>query len=97
MNLETKHFYIENEKTKYKTHSKWWEIGKLYIKTTEYCTKMNKVTNNRYNKLIQDINQEKLKPHTDSQKIEQNQIELQDIDNYKINGNIIRSTEKELR
>ena len=83
----------QNEKTKYKTHSELQEIGKLYIKTItiEYCTKKDKEKNNRYNKLIQDINKEKLKPHPDYKKIEQNQIGLEDIDNYKIGGNLIRS------
>ena len=50
----------QDEKTKYKTHSEWWEIGKLYTKTIiiEYCTKNNKERNNRYNKLIENINEE---------------------------------------
>ena len=71
-------------------------IGKLCIKTItiEYFTKKNKEINNRYNKLIQDINDEKLKPHPDYKKIEQNQIELEDIDDYKTNGAVIRSKEK---
>ena len=83
----------QNEKTKYKTHRELQEIGKLYIKTitTEYRTKKNKEKNNRYNRLIPDINKEKLKPHPDYKKIEQNQIELEDIHNYKTDGNIIRS------
>ena len=70
--------------------------GKLCIKTItiEYFTKKNKEINNRYNKLIQDINDEKLKPHPDYKKIEQNQIELEDIDDYKTNGAVIRSKEK---
>ena len=86
----------QNEKTKYKTYSQWWEIGKLYTKTIiiEYCTKKNKEINNRYNKLIENINEEKLKPHPDYKKIEENQTELEDIDNYKIHGTIIRSKEK---
>ena len=86
----------QDEKTKYKTHSEWWEIGKLYTKTIviEYCTKKNKEINNRYNKLIENINEEKLKPHPDYKKIEENQTELEDIDNYKIHGTIIRSKEK---
>ena len=71
-------------------------IGKRCIKTItiEYFTKKNKEINNRYNKLIQDINDEKLKPHPDYKKIEQNQIELEDIDDYKTNGAVIRSQEK---
>ena len=86
----------QNEKTKYKTHSEWWEIGKLYIKTItiEYCTKKNKEINNRYNQLIKNINDEKLKPYPDYKKIEENQTELEDIDNYKTHGTIIRSKEK---
>ena len=45
-------------------------VGKLYTKTTiiEYCTKENKETNNRYNKFIENINEEKLKPHPDYKK-----------------------------
>ena len=71
-------------------------IGKRCIKTItiEYFTKKNKEINNRYNKLIQDKNDEKLKPHPDYKKIEQNQIELEDIDDYKTNGAVIRSKEK---
>ena len=70
----------QNEKTKYKSHSEWWEIGKLYTKTKiiEYCTKKNKKINNKYNQLIKDTNEEKIKPHPDYKKIEQNQIELED-------------------
>ena len=68
------------KKKKYKTHSEWWEIGKLYTKTIiiEYCTKKNKKINNKYNQLIKDTNEEKIKPHPDYKKIEQNQIELKD-------------------
>ena len=86
----------QNEKTKYKTYSQWWEIGKLYIKTIiiEYCKQKNKEINNRYNKLIENINEEKLKPQPDYKKIGENQTELEDIDNYKIHGTIIRSKEK---
>ena len=86
----------QNEKTKYKTHSEWWEIGKLYTKTIiiEYCTKKNKEINNRYNKVIQHINEEKLKPYPDYKKIEENQTELEDIDNYNIHRTIIKSKEK---
>ena len=93
-----KHFWNDwqNEKTKCKTHNEWWEIGKLYIKTItiEYCTKKNKEINNRYNQLIKNINEEKSKPYPDYKKTEENQRELEDIDNYKTYGTIIRSNKK---
>ena len=43
--------FWQKEKTKYKSHSEWWEIHKLYTKTItiEYFTKENKKINNKYN------------------------------------------------
>ena len=84
------------KKQNIKTHREWWEIGKLYTKTItiKCCTTKNKEVNNRYNKLIQQMNEEKLKSHPDYKKIEENQTELEDIDNYKIHRTIIRSKEK---
>ena len=84
------------KKQNIKTHREWWEIGKLYNKTItiKCCTKKNKEVNNSYNKLIQQMNEEKIKSHPDYKKIEENQTELEDIDNYKIHRTIIRSKEK---
>lgn len=93
-----KHFWNnwQDEKTNYKNHNEWLEIGKLYFKTIaiEYCTKINKEINEKYNNLIKNINEEKLKFQQDSRKIKQYQTELEEIENYKSHGTIIRSKEK---
>ena len=86
------------EKNNYKNHNEWWEIGKIYFKyiAIEYCTKRNNEINQKYNKLIKNINEEKLKSQPDPTKIEHYQTELEEIENYKIHGTIIRSKEKRI-
>lgn len=80
----------QNEKKNYDNHNNWWEIGKIYFKVIaiEYCTKINHKLNQKHNKLIKNINEEKLKTQPDPTKIENFLIELEEIENYKINGTI---------
>ena len=80
----------QNEKKNYDNHNNWWEIGKIYFKVIaiEYCTKTNHKLNQKHNKLIKNINEEKLKTQPDPTKTENFLIELEEIENYKINGTI---------
>ena len=70
--------------------------GKLYFKTVliDYCTRRNKPTNKKQQELIDHISQEKLKLHPNIEQINKYQQELNDIENYKNEGTIIRSKEK---
>ena len=45
------------------------KMAKFILKNhIEYCTKKDREINEKYNKLIKDINEEKLNPHPDSKK-----------------------------
>lgn len=48
----------------------------------------------KYQNLIKNINNEKSKPQPDTIKIEQYQINLEEIENYNTQGTIIKSKEK---
>ena len=58
---------------------------------TQYCVKMQKNMRNKWDKLTQFITIEKTKPNPNQDKIQEAHQHLQDTDNYKISGSIIRS------
>ena len=76
--------------------STWWEVGKLCFKmlATRYCVQMQKNIRNKQDEQTQFIKIEKTKPNPNQDKIQEAHQHLQDIDNYKISGSIIRSKEK---
>ena len=69
---------------------------KLYFKmpAAQYCVQMQKNIHNNQDQLTQFITIEKTKPKPNQDKIQEAHQHLQDIDNYKISGSIIRSKEK---
>ena len=80
----------------YNNHNLWWDAGKLYLKTItiDYCTRRNKNINQKQQQLINDISHEKSKLNANIEKIKKYQQDLNDIENYKTEGTIIRSKEK---
>ena len=62
----------------------------------EYCTKRSKEINQKQQALIQNITKEKSKIHPNTDIINKHQQDLQDIQNYKIRGTIIRTKEKNI-
>ena len=60
---------------------------------TQYCAQMQKNIRNKQDELTQFITTEKTKPNPNQEKIQETHQHLQDIDNYKISGSIIRSKE----
>ena len=69
---------------------------KLYLKTIiiEYCTKRNKEINKKQQTLIENITKEKSKINPNIEIVNKHQQELNEIENYKLTGTIIRSKEK---
>ena len=61
---------------------------------TQYCVQMQKNIRNKQEELTQFITIEKTKPNPNQDKIQKAHQHLQDVDNYKISGSIIRSKEK---
>ena len=88
--------YWQNEKIKYKNHNAWWDAGKIYLKaiTIDFCTRKNKQINKKQQYLISYITQEKSKLIPNIEKLNKYQQELNDLENYKTEGTIIRSKEK---
>ena len=88
--------FRQHKKKEYKNHNDWWDAGKLYFKTIaiDYCTRRNKQINKKQQELIHYISQEKSKLNPNIEQINKYQQELNDIENYKNEGTIIRSKEK---
>ena len=88
--------YWQKEKIEYKNHNAWWDAGKMYLKTIiiNFCTRKNKQINKKQQHLISYITQEKSKLIPNIEKLNKYQQELNDIENYKTEGTIIRSKEK---
>ena len=88
--------FWQNQKKKYDNQLLQWDAGKLHLKNIiiEYCTKRSKKLNQKQQTLIQNITTEKSKINPNTDIINKNQQELNDIENFKINGTIIRSNEK---
>ena len=86
----------QNQKNKYLNINDWWESGKLYFKqlAIEYCTRKNQKITKKQNPLTTQILQEKAKLKPDIEKIEKYQQTLDEINNYKVQGKIIKSKEK---
>ena len=68
----------------------------MYLKTItiEYCTRRNKQINKKQQELINYISQKKSKINPNLEKINKYQQDLNDTENYKSEGTIIRSKEK---
>ena len=88
--------YWQKQKRKYDNQLLWWDAGKLYLKTIiiEYCTKRNKEINQKQQTLIENITKEKSKINSNIEIINKYQQELNEIENYRLTGTIIRSKEK---
>ena len=86
----------QEQKQSYNQLSTWWEAGKLYLKmlAARYCVELQKNIRNKHKQLTQLLKSEKLKPNPDQNQINNIHIYLQDIQNYKNTGSIIRSNEK---
>ena len=70
--------------------------SKMYLKTIiiDFCTRKNNQINKKQQDLFFYITQEKSKLTPNIKKINKYQQELNDIENYKTEGTIIRSKEK---
>ena len=90
--------YWQNNKIEYENLNDWWDAGKLYLKAiaTEYCTRRNKQINKKQQELINYMSQEKSRINPNIEKINKYQQELTEIENYKSQGTIIRSKEKNI-
>ena len=88
--------YWQKQKRKYDNQLLWWDAGKLYLKTIiiEYCTKRNKEINQKQQTLIKNITKEKSKINSNIEIINKYQHELNEIENHRLTGTIIRSKEK---
>ena len=88
--------YWQKEKIKYKNHNAWWDAGKMYLKAIaiDFCNRKNKQINKKQQHLISYITQEKSKLIPNIEKKNKYQQELNNIENYKTEGTIIRSKEK---
>ena len=86
----------QKEKPKYNSINQWWDSGKIYfqILAIEYSKKQNHLINSKLQKLTDQIIHEKTKTTPNLTNINNWQQELEDIENYKIQGSIIRSKEK---
>ena len=84
-----------SEKNKCTSLNRWWESGKMYFKII--AIKVSTIKNQKINKDLQNLTnnvlQEKRKNEPDKTKIETWQALIDNIENYKIHGTIIRSKE----
>ena len=85
-----------NNKKKYRSLNHWWELGKIYFKivTIQHSKEKNQNLNKKQETLIQQINNEKNKALPNHNKIKKWQEDLNDIENYKTHGSIIKCKEK---
>ena len=85
----------QKEKNKYAFLNHWWGSGKLYFKilAIKFSTEKNQKINNKLQKLTNSILQEKNKEQSNKINIENWQNQINDIENYKTQGIIIRSKE----
>ena len=60
----------------------------------DYCVETKKKTKEKNRKNLQFLSTEKMKQNPDLKKINKSQNHLQDIQNYKATGSMIRSREK---
>ena len=88
--------YWQKKKIEYENHNVWWDTGKMYLKTIiiDFCTRKKKQINKKQQDLIFYITQEKSKLIPNIEKINKYQQELNEIENYKTEGTVIRSKEK---
>lgn len=86
----------QKQRVSHNTVSTWWEIGKLYIKiiATRYCVQLQKNIRTKQSELTHFIDNEQTKTHTDQNEINIAYNQLQDIENYRLTGSIIRSKEQ---
>ena len=88
----------QEQKIKYKSINQWWESGKIYFRmlAIEYCKEENYKTLQKQKNLTNQILIEKIKPAPNLGQLEIWQQQLEDIENYRIQGTIIRSKEKQI-
>ena len=81
------------EKNKYSSLNQWWELSKLYFKiiAIKFLTEKNQKINNKLQKLTNNILEEKNKKEPKKMNIDNWQNQINDIENYKTQGTIIRS------
>ena len=81
------------EKNKYSSLNQWWESSKLYFKiiAIKFLTEKNQKINNKLQKLTNNILEEKNKKEPNKMNIDNWQNQINDIENYKTQGTIIRS------
>ena len=83
------------KKTNYTSLNQWWEAGKIYFEiiAIKFSTIKNQKINKDLKNLTWNILQEKMITDADKTKIETCQSSIDDIENYKNHGTIIRSKE----
>ena len=88
----------QEQKIKYKSINQWWESGKIYFRmlAIEYCKEQNYKTLQKQKNLTNQILIEKIKPAANLERLEIWQQQLEEIENYRIQGTIIRSKEKHI-
>ena len=86
----------QQQKPSYHSLSLWWEKGKMYLKmlSIHYCVESKKNIRNKQEQLTLFLNTEKMKQDPDLNKTNKAQNQLEDIQNFKDTGSIIRSREK---
>ena len=86
----------QNQKQDYDTITQWWDVGKLYIKMIliRYSTLLNQNIKKAQEEATNKILLEKQKEIPNLNKIKELYNQLEDIQNYKKQGTIIRSKEK---
>ena len=86
----------QQQKTSYDHIFLWWEKGKMYLKmlAIHYCVEAQKNIWKKQEELTLFLTTEKMKQNPDLNRINKAQNHLQDIQDYKSTGTIIRSREK---
>ena len=80
---------------KYKPINQWWKI-RFRMLVVEHCKEHNYKSTQKQKNLTNQILTEKTKPAPSPEQIEMWQQQLEDIENYRIEGTIIRSKEKQI-
>ena len=86
----------QQQKHKYNYINSWWETGKNHFKmfAMQFSKEKNQNINNKQKQLTQLISEEKLKEKPNQHQIQVSQNTLENIENYKADGSVIRNKEK---
>ena len=86
------------KKKNYDTLNQWWESGKIHFKiiVIKFSTKKNKKIKQKLTNLTHAILREKTKTKPNETKIKNWQKKIDDIENYRKQGTIIRSKETQI-